>query len=136
MREALEDLHYRCTFEQLFEKAVWRLDDIRSKYMPMMDACLILVMLVEQMAVHRSPRVLQRILLVFFGMGYTGIPHATEDQSIQMSFCPNSAPSEVVVFDERDLAGHLAGFNQNMARYLYGLWETNISSNFYCFWKV
>lgn len=57
--QALEDLQYRCTFEQLFEKAVWRLDDIRAKYMPMMD------------------------------------------QTIQMSFCPNSAPSEVVVFDER-----------------------------------
>ena len=38
--EALEDLQYRCTFEQLFEKAVWRLDDIRAKYMPMMDAVL------------------------------------------------------------------------------------------------
>ena len=28
----------------------------------------------------------------------------SEDQTLQMSFCPNSAPSEVVVFDERYLA--------------------------------
>ena len=27
-----------------------------------------------------------------------------KDQTIQMSFCPNSAPSEVVVFDERLMA--------------------------------
>eukprot|EP00434_Breviolum_minutum_P009540 symbB.v1.2.008399.t1/scaffold525.1/size192214/24 len=57
--QALEDCQCRCTFQDLFEKAVWRLEDIRSKYMPMMD------------------------------------------QTIQMSFCPNSAPSEVVVWDER-----------------------------------
>ena len=28
----------------------------------------------------------------------------SQDQTIQMSFCPNSAPSEVVVWDERALA--------------------------------
>ena len=37
--KALEDCQCRCTFQDLFEKAVWRLEDIRSKYMPMMETC-------------------------------------------------------------------------------------------------
>eukprot|EP00927_Polykrikos_kofoidii_P056998 TRINITY_DN51100_c0_g1_i1.p1 TRINITY_DN51100_c0_g1~~TRINITY_DN51100_c0_g1_i1.p1 ORF type:complete len:681 (+),score=115.52 TRINITY_DN51100_c0_g1_i1:58-2100(+) len=57
--EALAQLKHRCTYEQLFEKACAKLEDIRDKYMPMMD------------------------------------------QYMQMSFCPNSAPSEVVFVDPR-----------------------------------
>lgn len=59
IHQALQDLQYRCTFEQLLERAAWKMEDIRNKYMRMMD------------------------------------------QTIQMSFCPNSAPSAVVVFDAR-----------------------------------
>lgn len=55
--EALQSLRHRCTYEHLLEKASTKMDDIREKYMPMMD------------------------------------------QYIQLSFCPNSAPTEVVVLD-------------------------------------
>eukprot|EP00931_Biecheleriopsis_adriatica_P026545 TRINITY_DN16150_c0_g1_i1.p1 TRINITY_DN16150_c0_g1~~TRINITY_DN16150_c0_g1_i1.p1 ORF type:complete len:868 (+),score=138.83 TRINITY_DN16150_c0_g1_i1:102-2606(+) len=57
LKKALEELEFRCTFEQWLERAHAKLEDIRAKYMPMMD------------------------------------------QTIQLSFCPHSAPSQVVVFD-------------------------------------
>jgi len=59
LTQALAELENLCTFEQWLQKAASKLEDIRAKYMPMMD------------------------------------------QTIQLSFSPNSAPSEVVVFDPR-----------------------------------
>lgn len=58
LQEALAQLRNRCTYADLLQKAAVKLEDIRLKYMPMMD------------------------------------------QHIQLSFCPNSPPTEVVVFDK------------------------------------